>query len=269
MKNMKIYIFGGTTEGRQLSRFLADNGAEVAVSVVSEYGARQQGDHPGISLSVGPRTKDEMANMIEGFDLVIDATHPYATEASDNIRIAADDVRVRTIRLRREEGDSKDPRHEEELNRTILWVRDREEAAELAMKKTEISRKNILLTTGVRDLPFYCGAMDVDRIYARVLPSEESIRVCQREGIRSQNIIAMQGPFSAQLNGALIQEFDIGVLITKESGNTGGFREKLQGCRSCGIPAIVIARPEEQGLTYDEVCEECIRLINEKEKVTE
>ena len=266
MRNMKIYIFGGTTEGRQLSRFLADKGAQVAVSVVSEYGARQQGEHPGISLSVGPRTKDEMANMIDGFDLVIDATHPYATEASDNIRIAADDVGVRRIRLRREE-DSRDDRREEELNRTILWVSNREEAAALALKKTEINKKNILLTTGVRDLPFYCSVMDAKRICARVLPSEESIRVCEREGIRSENIIAMQGPFSAQMNSALIQEFDIGILITKESGKTGGFREKLQGCRSCGIPAIVIARPEEQGMTYNEVCSECLRLIGEEEKV--
>ena len=126
---MKIYIFGGTTEGRRLSIRLAESGAKVAVSVVSQYGARQQGEHPGISLSVGPRTKDEMANMIEGFDLVIDATHPYATEASDNIRIAADDVGVRRIRLRREEDRSKNGKYEEELNRTIIWAKDKEEAA--------------------------------------------------------------------------------------------------------------------------------------------
>lgn len=268
MKNMKIYIFGGTTEGRRLSIRLAESGAKVAVSVVSQYGARQQGEHPGISLSVGPRTKDEMANMIEGFDLVIDATHPYATEASDNIRIAADDVGVRRIRLRREEDRSKNGKYEEELNRTIIWAKDREEAAKLAMERAGCRKKNILLTTGVRDLPYYCRALDKDLIYARVLPSDESIRVCLREGIRSENIIAMQGPFSAQLNEALIRQFDIGILITKESGKTGGFREKLQACRICGIPAVVISRPEEQGMTYEEVEARCLKLIQE-EKVVE
>ena len=259
---MKIFIFGGTTEGRQLSKALAEKGGEVAVSVVSEYGARQQGDHPGITVYTGPRTKDEMADLAEGYDLIIDATHPYATEASDNIRIAADDLRVRMIRLRREEDKTFESRYEEELSRTILWAGDRKEAAELARQKTDAGRKNILLTTGVRDLPFYCEELDLKRLYARVLPSEESIRVCRDLGIEPGNIIAIQGPFTAQLNEALIRQYDIAIMITKESGKTGGFREKLQACRSCGIPAVVISRPEDQGMTYEEVEKECLRLID-------
>ena len=270
---MRILIFGGTTESRRLSRRLADAGADITVSVVSEYGAGEQGEHPGVRIMVGPKDQPAMEAMMEGMDLVIDATHPYAAEASRNIRRAAEARGVFGIRLRRE-TDSR------ESSDRIVYAADRGEAARLAKKlaagaecdaggKGDSGRKGdtggrILLTTGVRDLPFYASALDPRQLRVRVLPSWESIRTCEEAGVEHSSIIAIQGPFSAQLNEALIREYDIAVLVTKESGKSGGFAEKLEACRACGIPAVVIARPEEQGMVYEEVLEECLRRIGKE-----
>lgn len=271
---MKIVLFGGTTEGREVSRQLAQMGADVTVSVVSEYGARQIGDQDGLTVSTGPRTSDEMVDMIEGADLVIDATHPFAREATANIGKACEKAGVRNIRLIRgtekcadeEKGDPAFNTHEER----VFYVDDREEAAELAGEMAKSleegagsDRGNILLTTGVRDLSFYCEKLGTSGIYARVLPSKESIEACLDSGLEPGRIIAMQGPFSAVMNEALIREFGIDVLITKESGKSGGFAEKLQACENCGIKAIVISRPHEDGMTYEEVLTECRKLIRE------
>ena len=256
MRNMKTVIFGGTTEGNQISRRLADMGARVIVSVASEYGERQQGEYEGIDIQSGPKTTSQMEEMIRGADLVIDATHPYAVEVSSNIREAAAKSGVRRIRIiRDQEGyaagiDGTD---------TIVPAADRHDAADKIRSLFKNGKGNVLLTTGVRDLPFYCEQLKGMEIYARILPSAESIEACLQSGMDPGNIIAMQGPFSGRLNEAIIREYDIKVMITKESGRAGGFEEKIKACKNCGIKAVVISRPEDQGVSYDHAVEECMK----------
>lgn len=252
---MKTVLFGGTTEGRELSGQLAEMGADITVSVFSEYGARQLGEKDGITICTGPRTADEMMDMIEGADLVIDATHPFAQEVTANIAEACRNAGVRNIRLIRAYDE---PVDEDGEGGRIIRAGNREEAAKLAGKG------NVLLTTGVRDLPFYCEKLGSSRTYARVLPTKESIEACIDSGMEPSNIIAMQGPFSVHMNEALIEEFDIDVLITKESGRAGGLAEKLRACERRGTKAIVITRPEEEGMPYEEVLEECRRLMGKE-----
>ena len=56
------------------------------------------------------------------------------------------------------------------------------------------------------------------------------------------------------MNEALIEEFGIDVVVTKASGTAGGFWEKVEAARACGIELVVIHRPlEEDGLTVDEL----------------
>lgn len=289
---MRILIFGGTTESRQLSAALADAGAAVTVSVVSAYGAQEQGEHPGVAVSVGPKATEDMAAMLEEMDLCIDATHPFAVKVTENIHQAAEEAGVERIRLRREDGadaipDRPSGKDGTDSNGTdgdgeraacvdaaagrpadgrIRWAKDREEAAEFAREEIDCRTGRILLTTGAKDLPFYGEELDREKLIARVLPSQDSIRACEEAGLDHRNIVAMQGPFSARLNTALIREYQIDVLITKESGLRGGFRDKLEACRECGITAVVIARPEDPGLTYEEVLAECLRRMGQEEE---
>ena len=257
---MKIIIFGGTTEGRELSLKLAAAGADVTVSVASEYGAEEQGQSAGITVAEGPRDEEAIRELIRGASIVVDATHPYAVLVTENIRAAAEKEGIRLLRLLRDAaklpGDAESP----EDTAAIRFAESPEEAADLAR---QIAGKDghVLLTTGSKDIGLYAGILDPEQIYPRVLPLTTSIDLCEQAGIPHRNIIAIQGPFSEDLNAAVIRDYKICLMITKESGRAGGFSEKILACRRCGIPAIVISRPAEDGMSFDQVLEECRELL--------
>ena len=98
---MKVVIFSGTTEGRALSRAVAALGIEATVCVATELGAEEQGRPPGITVCTGRLDADAMAALLQGAALCVDATHPYATEATRNICAAAAAVGVEYHRLLR------------------------------------------------------------------------------------------------------------------------------------------------------------------------
>ena len=78
----------------------------------------------------------------------------------------------------------------------------------------------------------------------RVLPGRESIRICEEAGIPGSRIIALQGPFSEALNSALMQEYQIRWLVTKESGAAGGYAEKLAAAQHTGTGVCIIRNPD-------------------------
>ena len=241
---MKTVIFAGTSEGRELSRALAEAGAKVVVSVASEVGAEEQGVFRGVQVEVGPKEADEIRAMIRDADLVIDATHPYAVIVTDNIRRAAEAEGVECLRLLRDESESA-PQESED----IFYVKDAAEAARLAEK----IGGRVLLTTGSKELKTYAQCLDPEMLYPRVLPVVSSIQACEEAGIPHRNIIAIQGPFSEELNKAVLQDYRIDLMITKDSGAAGGFGEKICAAGKCGVPVCVIRRPEEEGLSFDQI----------------
>ncbi len=112
----------------------------------------------------------------------------------------------------------------------------------------------MLLTVGSKELAGYTGVQDFEtRLYARVLPLMSSVQQANECGFKGKNLIAMQGPFSEEINAAMLKMLDIRYLVTKDTGSAGGFPEKLAAARSCGVRCVVIARPlEETGLSLDE-----------------
>ena len=243
---MKIVIFGGTSEGRELSNELAKAGAEVLVSVASDYGAEEQGTAEGVTVAQGVRDEEEIYKMISGADMVVDATHPFAVIVTDNIRSAAEKAGVERLRLLRDESPA-------DGEADIRYAADPRGAARIAGE----SGGRVLLTTGSKDLGIYAEALDPELLYPRVLPLVSSIEACEEAGIPHRNIIAVQGPFSEELNKAVIRDYRIDVMITKDSGAAGGFPEKIRAARECRIPVIVIARPEEEGLSFDAILAVC------------
>ncbi len=253
---MKIVIFGGTSEGRELSCELAKAGAEVVVSVASDYGVEEQGSAEGVTVESGPKEEAEIRAMIADADTVIDATHPYAVIVTDNIRNAAEAEGVERLRLLRDESRiSSEGNGKDNLNGAsdIWFAEDAEDAARMAAQM----RGRVLLTTGSKDLGIYGGLLDPELLFPRVLPLVSSIEACEAAGIPHRNIIAVQGPFSEELNKAVIREYEIDVMITKDSGAAGGFPEKISAAKDCQIPVIVIARPEEEGLSFEEILAVC------------
>ena len=121
------------------------------------------------------------------------------------------------------------PLEEEE---TITYVKSIREAVEYLEKTSG----NILVTTGSKELSAYTALTDYqERIYARVLSLVEVVSSCAKLGIEGKHLLCMQGPFSREMNIALIHQFDIAWMVSKESGragrsswkNIGGKRNRL------------------------------------------
>lgn len=244
---MKLVIFSGTTEGREFSRAAAALGAAVTVCVATDLGAEEQGSAPGVTVHAGRLDADEMAALLRNAALCVDATHPYATEATHNIRAAAGMAGVEYHRLLR--------RASELPAGSVVLPGAGEAAAYLADKAGRI-----LLTTGAKELPAF-AAIDSARLYPRVLPTLAGITACEAAGVPHRNIIAMQGPFTLGLNVALMRQFEIDYLVTKDGGAQGGFAEKAEAAAQCGAQLIVLRRPDEQGETAETILQRCRELL--------
>mgnify|MGYP002530975527 CR=1 FL=1 len=122
------------------------------------------------------------------------------------------------------------------------------------------TKENILLATGAKELAAF-APLDPARLYPRVLPTPEGIAACEAAGIPHRNIIAMQGPFSCQLNKALIEQFHIRYLVTKDGGAAGGFAEKVQAAAETGAQLVVLRRPEEVGETEAGLFTHCQEIL--------
>ena len=244
---MKAVVFSGTTEGRRFSQKLAALGVAVTVCVATPLGAEEQGEMAGITVHAGRLQPDAMAALLAGADLCIDATHPYAVDATKNIRAAAAQAGVEYRRLLRAQSP---------LPEGCAVFETAAQAAEYLAGQDG----NVLLATGAKELSAF-ASLDPARLYPRVLPTPEGIAACEAAQIPHKNIIAMQGPFSLALNVALMEQFHIQYLVTKDGGAAGGFAEKVQAAAKTGAQLVVLRRPPEAGETEDELFTHCQEML--------
>lgn len=244
---MRFVIFSGTTEGRKLSRALAAWGAAVTVCVATGYGREEQGTVPGVTVLAGRRDTPEMTALLRGADVCIDATHPYAVAATANIRAASLAAGVPCKRLLRAEST---------LPADAVTVGSASAAAVFLAGTTG----NILLTTGAKELAAF-APLGGGRLYPRVLPLPASLAACAAADIPTGNILALQGPFTRELNEAMIHQYHIAWLVTKDGGAVGGFVEKADAARAGGARLVVLRRPPDSGETYDEILRQCREMM--------
>ncbi|MCC8189321.1 MAG: precorrin-6A/cobalt-precorrin-6A reductase, partial [Planctomycetes bacterium] len=137
--------------------------------------------------------------------------------------------------------------------------------ADAAGAAAEVARRTgrVLLTTGVKDLAAFTVVPEYrQRLFLRVLPAPASLRECARLGFRSSHVIAMQGPFSRELNRAILTNFAIHLLVTKDGGSAGGFQEKLLAAADAGVEVVVIGRPPERdGYPFDALLAVLVRAL--------
>lgn len=235
---MDVLVFGGTLEGRLLVEWLDARGTcDIVACTATDYGTQLLCGGQHVTLVRGPLSAAEKRALMHAHDFVclVDATHPYATHISQSIDALAREHGVPVVRIVRED---------EGLQMDEGWtcVRDAREAATHVAATTG----NVLLTTGSKDLDAFVAAMPdfAERLYVRVLPVVPSIARVAELGVPASHVIAMQGPFSAKLNRVLVRDLHIRSLVTKRSGAAGGFAQKAEAARDCGIELVVIARPD-------------------------
>ena len=238
----KAIVFAGTTEGYELSRFLAANRVPVLVCVATFYGSRSLEENEFLKIRAERLDAEQMQELFtkEMPELVLDATHPYAAEVTVNICKACKNTEISYVRVIREESNHKE----------AIYVENTQAAVEYLKETTG----NVLLTTGSKELSAYAEIPGYqDRLFARVLSIQSVIDACHSLGFEGKNLIAMQGPFSKELNAAMLRQYDCRYLVTKDSGKAGGFEEKMEAAVECGVVPVIIGRPlKEEGLSMRE-----------------
>ena len=243
---MKALVFAGTTEGREAALMLARTGISVTAFTATDYGHEVlDGAADGLqnlAVESGRLSEEQIRELLMGEapdTLVIDATHPYAAQVTANIRRACVDAQKRYIRIVRKSTFAGEPAG-------VTVLADAQAVTQWANREENIKKK-ILLTTGSKDLRIYTEIEGYrDRVWPRILPDMDSLRIATELGYKKSNIICMQGPFSTEMNIAMIKSVGAQVLVTKDTGATGGFDSKLEAALSSGIEAVVIGRPLDQ-----------------------
>lgn len=232
----KLCVFGGTTEGRELVEFLNTQPCRVTACVATEYGQTLLPEGENLTVSARPLPVGEIGALLqaERFDLVIDATHPYAASITRSIAAACEAAGVEHWRLLR--GASEAPED-------AVFAENTDEAVRF-LSGTE---GNILLTTGSKELSKFAALPDfAARCWARVLPLPASLEACGAAGLSPSHIFALQGPFSREMDEAMLHRTGARWLVTKDGGAAGGFQEKAAAARRAGARLLVIGRPAQE-----------------------
>jgi len=254
-----ILVLSGTADGREIAAALKEQGFEVLVSAATAYGGLlQRRDTAGIAVREGALTRKALEGLLdgEGIKAVVDATHPFASSASRAAIEACRGKGVPYLRYEREE--------------TALGLYGEEGGlvavssfAEAAEKARQVEGA-VFLTVGSRHLAEFCRVIPPERLVVRVLPQSEVLKKCEDLGLLPRSIVAMQGPFSRELNREMFRQYRAGVVVTKDSGRTGGTLEKIAAARDLGIPVVLVRRP---AVEYPLVVRDKDELLAKLEKV--
>ncbi|NQT21388.1 MAG: precorrin-6A reductase [Planctomycetes bacterium] len=249
-----ILLLGGTSETAPLAASLAHAGYEVLVSTATDIPLRLPTDG-NIRRRSGPLGLEQMSSLFrrERVEAVVDATHPYAVEATTTAQSACRGAAIPYLCFVRPPSITPES--------FVHLAPDHERAAGLACS----FGRPVLLTIGTRNLDPYvrearAAACDV---FARVLADDRSIEACKKAGIAGSRILAGRGPFSVEENRKAIRAHDIGIVVTKDSGEAGGAPAKIEAARHEGCEVVVIERPQvypaDACHSAEEVVKRCLR----------
>jgi precorrin-3B C17-methyltransferase len=229
-----VWVFSGTSDGNALVSKLSEIGYHIIVSTATEYGREIVCESlPGITVRSGrmgvEARRRELLN--SGARAIVDATHPFATAISSQLMQLAKELRIPYLRYERPAAISSYP--------AILCKTVREAAAESIARGSRI-----FLATGVKDLPAFLKHQGASRCewFVRITP--DSLERALSLGVPRANVCAMQGPFLKEFDEVLWKNWRIDCVVTKESGEVGGFLAKAEAAYLLGIPLIVVERPQ-------------------------
>ena len=242
-----IIIFGGTTEGRELAEALGGTPLEVHLCVATAYGGSLLPKFDNIKIHMGRLDAEDMERLLQSEEpeLVVDATHPYAAAVTENIRKICQKLSCPLLRILREDTQAafqKKAVSYDKMPEDVIFVDSVEEAAAFRAA----TQGKILITTGSKELEKYTIIENYqNRCIARVLPILSVMEKCAGLGFAGKNLIAMQGPFSEEMNYQMLKQADCRYLVTKDSGKEGGYEEKCEAALRAGVKLVVIRRPRE------------------------
>lgn len=248
-------VIAGTKDAFDIIKKLSSLGAYIIATVTTQFGSEVLGSNKGVEIKVGMLDKTAMLKLINENDIscVVDASHPFATEVSANAVTCCEQAKIEYLRFERKRIQFNP--------QLVIAVKSFEQAAIEANKIDG----NILLTIGSKNIDVFTRLIDnyKTRLFARVLPDSRMIEKCERVGLTANNIIALKGPFTKQMNIEIIRYCNAKVVVTKESGETGGTQQKIDAAHAIGAKVVLIERPESDCCLKVDTVEEVVKLIKQ------
>ena len=251
---MKIFIVGGTKESIDIIEFLKERYPEISIvtSTTTEYGGNIAKNAGSDKVITRPLPKEDLIQVINGekIDLLVDASHPFAEHITNTLCSIVDEMKIPFIRFEREPMYIEDI---ENINLCNVYHVDSFEDGGLLIKNN-FTEGNILHLGGINTASDVLKYVSKDRFYIRVLKVKSSMDKCKELGIIEDHIFPMTASKNKDKkihineNLELFKKVDAKIILTKESGDTGGFKEKIIAADRLGIKMIIIDRPHIKGL---------------------
>jgi precorrin-6A/cobalt-precorrin-6A reductase len=255
---MKIILLGGTKDSINIIEFIKNNyDAYILTTTTTEYGARLAREGGSDDTIARPLPKDEIIEIIEtqGFDVLIDATHPLAEHITQTSASIAKELKMPYVRFERPTTNLEniDTSH-------IHYVKSFEDAGKLIAD--EFNQGNVLHFAGANTMADIVKYVPTERFYPRILKVESSLEKCDALNIDPNHIIPMKGAASLEENIHLIEKYDASIMITKESGEIGGVIEKIEAANEKNIDIIMIQRPQIKEINKNDIVSNLEELDN-------
>lgn len=232
-----IGLMVGTSEGKNIISKLNEFTDDLFISTATKYGAELLECYKYKILNSSPLDLDKLIKVIKenNINIFVDASHPYALEASKNLFKACKECNIKYARYERPSVIDKYNYYQK-----LIKVNNYEELYDYIKN----IKGNILNTTGSKNISKIINLNLENRIIHRILPAKKGINECIDLGIKIEDIIAIKGPISYELNSAFIDEFNAKAILMKDSGVEGGTVEKIKAAIDKNIYALVIKRQE-------------------------
>jgi len=231
---LRILVLAGTIDARNVIEELTKAEVCITATVTTGLGKSFLNRYKNVDVREGKLTLEGMIDLMNEIKAVclVDASHPFAKDASLNAIEACKRLSVPYLRYERPETANCDE--------NVIRVKDFKEAAE----RLEAFKGNIFLAIGSNKLEFFTRILDYKRrMFVRVLPDSKVLEKCESLGFDAGSIIALKGPFSIEMNTEMLKYCKASVMVTKDSGSSGGNEEKISAARMLNIPVIMIERP--------------------------
>ena len=230
-----IALFGGTTESWKIAKYLQDMAFDFILFTATDFSNGPNDVKERIKRHAKPLNLEEIQQAFVKYQvkLVIDATHPYAVQVSSNLMVVCQALSLNYCRYERSSV----------ITAASPYI-SRFPDYDQAICYLQTTSGNILLSTGSNSLGLFTEKIDLDRLYVRVLPIPKIIQKTIDTGIKSNHILAMQGPFSEEMNSATLLHWNIDYLVSKDSGLEGGIEEKVRSVEKMKNKLIIIDKPK-------------------------
>ena len=230
-----VIVIAGTTESREVITEQLKQGKKILACVATELGAQMLQEYD-IDVHIGRLDENgfEMLFRDNLCEKVIDASHPFAKIVTETVFTVSSRLDIPYERYERTELKYDYDR--------IHVVADADAAVDLL----NTIEGNVFLTTGVNTAAVYAKGVRgaKERLYIRVLDNETSYEGCEKAGYPVSHVFGEMPPFTVEDNLRLIRKTGAKVLVTKDSGKTGGVDIKVEACKQAGIEMILIQRPQ-------------------------